>query len=297
VFQQYPEEARIYCYSAQKIELRAHDTGRLRMIIGRAMLTSEITQEAGHLTFGVLHFGDHNLHGGVREFRGEMEYERLTAEAAQAFARADIPDVIRAFDRGFGTDTYSLKSLFRDEQRNMISRILVSTLEEAETVYRQLYEHHAPLMRFLTDLKAPLPKAFRTTAEYALNSHLRMAFSSDELDIPRIRGYLAEARTDGVDLDATTLEFTLRKTIERLAERVRENPPDASELHALREAIVLLADLPFSVAVWLVQNVCYDLLQDFYPSMLGQSRNGDDSADLWIRDFRDIAARLSLKVD
>ena len=111
-----------------------------------------------------------------------------------AFSRADIPGCHPAFDRGFGTDTYSLKSLFRDEQRNTLSRILISTLEEAEAVYRQLYEHHAPLMRFLIDLKTPLPKAFQTTAEYALNSHLRRAFPTD-LDVLRIRScWRSEAR-------------------------------------------------------------------------------------------------------
>ena len=297
VFHPYPEEAKIYCYTVRKVDFRSFDTGRLRMAIGRARFTSDVTQESGHLTFGVLHFGDHNLHGGVREFRGEHEYERLVHEATQAFSRADIPEIIRAFDRGFGTDTYSLKSLFRDEQRNILSRILVSTLDEAETVYRQLYEHHAPLMRFLADLKTPLPKAFRTTAEYALNSHLRRAFSSDDLDIGRIRSLLEEARLGGVDLDATTLEFTLRKTVEKLADRVRENPTDIGELHALREAIDLIAALPFAVAVWVVQNVCYELLQREYPAMVEAVRDGDEAAELWVRDFRDIAGRLSLKVD
>jgi alpha-amylase/alpha-mannosidase (GH57 family) len=297
VFHPYPEDARIYCYSVRRLDLRSFDTGRLRMVVGRARFTSDITQESGHLTFGVLHFGDHDLHGGVREYRGAVEYDRLIQEAMQAFSRADIPEIIRAFDRGFGTDTYSVKSLFRDEQRNILSRILVSTLDEAETVYRQLYEHHAPLMRFLADLRTPLPKAFRTTAEYALNSHLRRAFSSDELDIGRIRNLLEEARIGGVDLDATTLEFTLRKTIEKLAERVRENPADANELHALREAIGLLADLPFAVAVWAVQNVCYDLLQEYYPIMLERLGDGDEAAELWIQDFRVIAVQLSLKID
>jgi hypothetical protein len=267
------------------------------MVIGRARFTSDITQESGHLTFGVLHFGDHNLHGGVREYRGAHDYARLVEEATQAFARADIPEIIRSFDRGFGTDTYSLKSLFRDEQRNILSRILVSTLDEAETVYRQLYEHHAPLMRFLADLQTPLPKAFRTTAEYALNSHLRRAFSSEDLDIGRVRSLLEEARIGDVDLDATTLEFTLRKTIEKLADRVRENPADANELHALRQAIDLLSDLPFAVAVWAVQNVCYDLLQEYYPQMVERVSDGDEASALWVHDFRALATRLALKVD
>jgi hypothetical protein len=297
VFHQYPDEARIYCYSVKKLDWRAFDAGRLRMIVGRARFTSEITQESGHLTFGVLHFGDHNLHGGVREYRGEHEYERLVSEATLAFSRADIPEVIRAFDRGFGTDTYSLKSLFRDEQRNILSRILISTLDEAETVYRQLYERQAPLMRFLSDLQTPLPKAFRTTAEYALNSRLRRAFAADELDIPRVRSLLEEARVGLVDLDATTLEFTFRKTLERLAGQVRENPSDIDELHRLREAIDLLPVLPFAVTVWSIQNVCYDLLQEFYPAMLDRVQNGDEDAEIWLSDFRAIAAILSLKVE
>ncbi len=212
-----------------------------------------------------------------------------------AFSRADIPDVIRAFDRGFGTETYSLKSLFRDEQRNILSRILISSLDEAETAYRQLYEHQAPLMRFLTDLKTPLPKAFRTTAEYALNSHLRRAFS-DELDIPRIQSLLEEVRLGSVDLDATTLEYTLRKTIERIAERIRDNPADPNELASLRAAIELTEQLPFTVTLWAVQNVAYDLRREIYPWMMDKAESEED-ARAWVENFRVLAQKLSLRID
>jgi alpha-amylase/alpha-mannosidase (GH57 family) len=296
VFTPYPDDARIYCYTVRRDDFRSADAGRLKMVVGRAHFTSEITHESGLLTFGVLHFGDHNLHGGVRPFRGQAEYERLIHEASQAFSRADIPEVIRAFDKGFGTDTYSLKSLFRDEQRNILSRILITTLDEAESVYRQLYEHHAPLMRFLGDLKTPLPKAFRTTAEYALNSHLRRAFSQESLDLPRIRSLLEEARLGGVDLDATTLEFTFRKTIERMAERFRDNSSDLGELRGLRQALDLMMLLPFSVTLWSVQNVCYDILETVYPAMAEQQGSNEDAAE-WTREFRDLAARLSLRID
>jgi uncharacterized membrane protein len=295
VFNSYPEETRIYCYTVRRKDFRTADAGKLKMILGRATFTSEITLETGELSFGVLHFGDHNLHGGVRAFRGDAEYEKLVSEATAAFSRADIPDVIRAFDRGFGIDTYSLKSLFRDEQRNILSRILISTLDEAEAVYRQLYEHHAPLMRFLSDLKTPLPKAFRTTAEFALNSHLRRAFS-DVLDTARIRSLLEEARLGAVDLDATTLEYTLRKTIEKIAERLRENPSDLNELKTLREAIELTQELPFTVTLWAVQNVAYELLQDVYPEMQ-QRPESDAEAREWVENFSTLARKLSLRMD
>ena len=80
-------------------------------------------------------------------------------------------------------------------------------------------------MRFLSDLKTPLPKAFRTTAEYALNSHLRRAFSEEWISA-RIHSLLEEARLGGVDLDATTLEFTLAQDDRDDGGTIRENPTD-----------------------------------------------------------------------
>ena len=79
VFNSYPDEARIYCYTVRRKDFRTADAGKLKLVIGRATFTSEITLETGELAFGVLHFGDHNLHGGVRAFRGDAEYEKLIA--------------------------------------------------------------------------------------------------------------------------------------------------------------------------------------------------------------------------
>ncbi len=298
VFLPYREDTEVYSYGVRRLDHRQYETGRFRMVLGRARFISQVTQEVSDLTYGVLHFGDHNLHGGVREFRGEAEYERLIADTAQAFSRADIPGVIRAFDRGFGTDTYSLKSLFRDEQRNTLSRILVSTLDEAETVYRQLYEHHAPLMRFLVDLQTPLPRAFQTTAEYALNSHLRRALAADELDAGRVRSLLEEAKLARVELDSTTLEFTLRKTIESRAEHLRDEPLDIGRLESLLAGVNLSLMLPFPVTLWSVQNVCYDMLREFYPHMEARTKysDADEEASRWLRLFGDLASKLTLQV-
>jgi hypothetical protein len=296
-FNAYPDEARIYCYTARRLDYRTSDAGKMRIAIGKAHLTSEVTQESGVLAFGVLHFGDHNIHAGIREFSSTSEYERLADDAMEAFRRADIPGVIRAFDRGFGADTYSLKSLFRDEQRSILSQILTSTLDEAEAVYRQLYEHHAPLMRFLGDLRSPLPKAFKTTAEYALNSHLRRALSADELDIGRINSLLEEASIGGVDLDTTTLEFTFRKTLERLAQHLEEEPANLQHLHRLREAVGLLSALPFSVTLWTVQNVCYGLLKTQFPEHAAWAAEGDDDAKVWTDGFQELARNLSISLN
>jgi hypothetical protein len=296
LFRSYDDTARVYSYRVDKEDYRIREAGRLRLLLGRSRFTSEITQESDVLTFGVIHFGDHNINGGVRPFRETSAFDTLVKAASEAFSRADLPEVIRQLDKGFGTHTYSLKSLFRDEQRHILSQILISTLDEAEAVYRQLYEHHAPLMRFLGDLKTPLPKAFRTTAEYAINSHLRRAFSADSLDVERIKSLLEEARYGNVDLDATTLEFTYRKTLENFAFRLQEDPLNLDVLSALVEAVELLSALPFPVTLWTVQNVCWDLLQNVRPDIADRAKQSDEDAKLWLEQFQFIADTLSLQV-
>ena len=41
----------------------------------------------------------------------------------------------------------------------VLRHILDSTLDEAETAFRQIHEHHAALIHFLGDLDVPLPEA------------------------------------------------------------------------------------------------------------------------------------------
>jgi alpha-amylase/alpha-mannosidase (GH57 family) len=296
LFESYPEETHIYCYAVNRHDYRVIEAGKLRLALGRAAFTSAVTREAQDLSFGVLHFGDHNLTGGVRVFQGAEAYGELVRQTTDAFYRADVPEVIRLLDRGFGTNIYSLKSLFKDEQRKLLDIILDSTIVEAESAYRNVYEHHAPLMRFLHGLRLPIPRIFQHAAGVALNSLLRQAFEARPLDLERIRTLLEEAKVAGADLDHTTLEFALRKRIERLADRFYAEPQDLSGLQRLDEVLALQDDLPFSLVLWSIQNKCYEVLLGAYPEMVSRARTEDPEALQWVESFRSAGAKLRLLV-
>ena len=72
----------------------------------------------------------------MRNFQGEEAYQALVQEESEVFSRADLPEVIRVLDKGFGKNIFSLRSLFRDEQRRILDQILKTTLNETETVYQ-----------------------------------------------------------------------------------------------------------------------------------------------------------------
>src|SRR5439155_9944408 len=170
LFDPYPEEARIYCYEVQLQDFRITEAGRAKLVVGRALITSQITRESDLLSFGALHMGDHLMNTGIRAYQGEEDYNALKNELVDPFNRSDFPEVLRILDRHFGESTYSLRSIFHDDQRKILNLILKSTLADAEAVYRQVYETRAPMMRFIADLRVPLPREFSIAAEFALNS-------------------------------------------------------------------------------------------------------------------------------
>ena len=297
LFENYTEQTSIFCYTVDQEDYQLLQAGKARLAIGRARFISEISRESAVLTFGVLHFGDHNINCGIREFRGENAYQNLVREATEVFAKADFPGTIRMLDKHFGGSTYSLGSLFRDEQRKVLSLILESTLADVEAIYRQIYESHVPLLRFLKESGVPLPKVFFTAGEVALNAGLRRAFEGEELSPEVINPILEQSTLHEISLDVNTLEYVLRKTLERMVKRLVSNPTDLRLLQKIEVAINIIPSLPFQVNLWKVQNLYYEILKKFYPEFQKKAEQGNETAREWVADARSIAEKLSVHLD
>jgi hypothetical protein len=228
---------------------------------------------------------------GVRPFRGEEAFEEMARDAVAAFERADFPEAVRVMDRHFESSNYSLKSLFRDEQRKLLDLILESTLEQTASVYRQVYETHAPLMRFIGDLGAPLPRVLQLTAEYVLNSSLKSLLGSDAPDLDRARALLEAADREGVRLDGAGLAFVLGGSLERMMSAFEEAPAEPAPLARLSALARFATDLPFEVDLSRSQDVYWRLREEAYP----RRRSGDGEEDrAWCAAFEALGADLAM---
>jgi len=294
LFDGYGERDRIYCYGIEREDQRLLSAGSARLAIGRARVTSEITRESARLAYGVVHFGDHNIAGGVRHFRGEEAYAALVAELGEAFDHADLSAVIRLVDRHFEGATYSLKELFKDDQRRILERILGSTLANAEASYRQVYERHAPLMKFLGGVGMPQPPALLTATEFVLRAAIRDVLSADPLDLARFDALVREARVYGIDLGGAGGEvgYALEGAVERLAERLRDRPTEPGLLEAADTVAGISLAMPFDVDLWKAQNIYYDLSRSLLPAMRDLSAQGDAAATAWAERFEALGVKL-----
>ena len=295
LFEELPTETSIYCYEISSEDRQVFPVGQAKLAFGQIQVRSQVTLESARLNYGVLHLGDHNINGGVAEFRDEQTYRKIIQDALDRFNHGDLTGIARVMERWFGESNYSVQSLFRDEQRKVIQTILEATLEQAATPYRQIYERHAPMMRFLTDLKIPLPKAFAAAAEFVLNNRLRRALEQPAIDFKQVAQLLETAKIEGVGLDDAMLEFAFRQTFERAAMTFAATPTLAALLQ-LRDTAILLKSFPFTVNLWAIQNIFYALLRKRYPAECEAQGLGDETARLWVSAFQELGRILGVKV-
>lgn len=295
LFEEYSDESRVSCYWIKNEDYQTTECGKTKIVAGRSKVTSEITGESAILSFGVFHFGDHNINAGVREYQGEESYQEMVTETTRACAAADFTEVIRLLDKHFGMSSYSLKSLFRDEQRKVLGYILESTMSDIEASYRQIYDSHYPPMKFLSELGSPVPKAFHAAAELIINIDLHRAVSSNPVDTEAIRTLINTADAWKVDFDVDGISYDLQENLERMMLDLVSSPGDSAILKNLIDCTALASSLPFNVDLWKVQNLYWSMLQTSYPEYKKAAASNDRQAEEWINTFLSLGKLLKIR--
>jgi hypothetical protein len=131
VFSSFADETEIFCYQRHRISYEVLNSGRGRLALGRARITSSITGQSAELLLrrSPLRRPEHYRGGESLCTRRRAKPPKHLSQRrpAEQVRNANFPEVIRLLDRYYDLD-YSLISLFRDEQRRIIQIILNSTL-------------------------------------------------------------------------------------------------------------------------------------------------------------------------
>jgi alpha-amylase/alpha-mannosidase (GH57 family) len=293
LFENYEAKAQIYCYRVDREDFAIEAEGKRRLATGTARFSSNITRESDAFTFAALYLGDPNLLGGVRaadSAKGEGEKSKLR----EFFSHSDTASIIRELDESFNKKTFSLKSLFKDEQRKITKQILDESIKSITATFRSIYQTNAPLIRFLHGLGIPIPPSLSSAAQVALNNKLEEALERPDPDAHSIQGFLREVADTQVQVDTTTLEFVMRKRLEREAAQFAEHPDVPENVHRFKKLLDLALGLPFPVVLWEVQNISYTPLVQTLEKYGESSRNGDPAKEAFLSEL--VSLRDALKI-
>lgn len=297
LFEEYPEQASVNCYSVERSFFRALSVGRAKLSMGRVRITSAITWKSADLCFGAIHWGDHNISCCISPCAEKAPAEPFIKEVFDVFSRAEFPTALLLLEKTIGASTYSLRHLFRDEQRRILQIVLESNLSHAEAVYRQVYDTNAPLLLFLKDLNVPAPRALAAAAEYLLNAAIRRAFESHVFDLNDVRKLLDATTMHGVTLDAAFLEMPIRRCMERAAENFRLRPDDSDTLQQLDAIAGLLPDFSFEINLRTVQNIFFHIQKEVGPQIKKKAGRRDKKAREWIAVFNGLGQKIGMKTE
>ena len=285
----------LYCYRIEDDDRRSYRYGSGQVILGRARVTSLFTEVTSTFSYAVLHFGDQNLTAAVKAFSlADTPRVHILRQAIErAVTAADLPEVVRVIDGYFDKSAYSLTSLFRDEQRRILNRILLPTLDEMESSLADIYRDHASLLHFLSRSGLPKPAPLIIAAQFAVNTALRHSLEQDPLDAARILELLEMARVDMVVLDTDKLSYLSDQRMKHAMVRLQHDPSNVASLEYAVSLARTLHMLPFGLNLWQAQNIWYDLhLQG--GSLLASA--GHAALASWQQLFPELGRQLSINI-
>ena len=294
LFEEYPETIRIGCYTTSSELYEVVEAGTQRLAVGKAHVSSDITGDERAMGFAVIHLGDHNVIGGIREYIGDDSFSLMRREVRDAFNKGDVAKVVRLMDKHFETHNYSLWHLFRDEQRKVLHKILESTLSEIEASFRQIYERHYLAMQVTREMGIPLPKAFATATELILSTDIRHELQREELDLEEIQKLVEESKRWSLELDKKSLGFVASRKVTSLMQRLSEIPEDATLLETIGDVLRALSAIPLELDLWKAQNIYFSIGTHRYDEMEKSSDQGDTRAKKWLEHFNRLGEYLNV---
>ncbi len=294
LFEQYTSQTRMYSYTVKSEQYDLKEAGRLRLAVGRAQVRSKDTWEQATICFAVLHLGDHNFIGGVDYLNAE-EFAKMRTFIMNAFLESDTPGVIGGIKDYFKYHSYSLWHLFKEEQQRILNQVLSSTMDDIETSFRQIYDHHYPLMQIKNDISLPLPRMLMTVVEFILNRDISAVLELEDVDIKRFKQLVEEMKRWSFKRDQASFTFLASERISSLMKHLSDHPDNIHLMEKIITILELLGQLSLDLDLWKAQNTYFAMGSKTYPDIFLQAGT-DELAGRWVKLFEHLGAILQVKI-
>jgi len=136
-------------------------------------ILSNLTHSNSTYCFAVLYLGQQTMIGSIRNDMSVADFDTIAPELEERFKGGNISEVIGLINNNFGSDTFSLWHLFRDEKRRILMFMTDRTLEIAAKNFSDVYYDNYQLMSTMRANDLPLPDAYRAAVRFTLHRRLQ----------------------------------------------------------------------------------------------------------------------------
>lgn len=288
IYEEYEDHSQIYCYAIAQEDFTKISAEEATVVMGRIHVASEITEETKCLNFCAVRLGSHDFKGGVGTNCDAEAYAAMKEEMISVFDKGLYTELVSLMDKHFGTHSYSLANLFRDEQRKILNLIIDKNLEEIVASYQGMFEHNRTLMEFVQETGMPAPRLLVIAAQPALNAALKSALTQDEIDVDAVQRIISHIKKWQVAIDSPDTEYFMRRHAEALTRAFVNDPSDLKLMARIQKFMDLKNEVPITIVLWQVQNDYYALAKTIYREYLAKAKNGEEGAAVWLDAFRKL---------
>lgn len=296
-FEQHPDKSRLYCYEVRTLDFGSQKCGRNSINFGRIKVVSLITTESLDVNFIALLREDNTVTAGISPPQTLKSYEKMVGEISSACSADNTPWIELSLKTNFRESMYTISSLFRDIQHNILDNVMDSTLMEMKRLFYPGLESYSSVTPLVDETASPLPETFRPLVQLVLNLDLRNELKAEKPDVKAIGKMQEDALLWHIDLNDEQHGIIFTRTIEKTMKAFVSNPEDTTLIDNLIEMVGLTRFLPFPTDLQRAQNMYYLLLKTIYKDFTDRRREGDPSALDWINKFATLGKRLSIRVD
>lgn len=262
LFEVISRSADFYSYRIDIQDYQKVEDGLISLAIGRVRVTSKITFNSEEAIFGVIHFGGHDFYSGVGGILGAEEYDQMKLELIETFHHGFQADVVKTMIHYFGGEGFSLKDLFMEEKRKILSHITRTLFNRYENMWREIYLDHQKLMVYLQSTQTKIPKTFLITAEQVLSHDLcdLIDLLPNSQALNRLVKTTEEANKWEISLELQAIEKRLRALIEDQMKKMIEAESSQS-IHAIHRLLDIAEQAHIHLNLWETQNLFHLFLQ------------------------------------
>ncbi len=275
-------------------DIERRDDGKFRLILNHSTVYSGITLDEQSFGCAAIWLGDHNVSCGAMPDMPEENFNTMRSEVLGSFEKGQINEIIVSLSKFFGQNTYSLKDMFKDDQRYILDFIVEDGLKKARDLYGIIYRDNSAMLRFMKENKMPSPQPFLAAAEIILENEIEQALTAEEVDLERLQRLIVNSRNFAVTLNSELLAFQASEKIAKEFIKLSKTSEDIEKIKGIAELIETILQLPINLNLWQSQNVAFKIAESRFSLM---KEHQDEAAKEWVGSFRQLCELIGIRLD
>ena len=151
----------------------------------------------------------------------------------------------------------------------------------------------------MNELNIPLPRDYYAIARFIFNQDLlQLILDDDEQSLSKLQELTQEVNLWSIKLDKKALSFAATKKLNTLMNLWLKSPEDLAVLERIRLSLdIFNADLlQLDLDLWQAQNIYFALYKKIYQQKEQQAKQGNQTANQWLKYFSEIGALIRVRL-